>query len=89
MKYNLNMMQRLSMPLRYLLWATMPKDQRKSWHEVKKGMEPHEHKFTVPRPGGLLRCEHEGCNLCEDPNFDAMIEATRREVECIIARSRV
>lgn len=50
------------------MWASTEPDKRKTWHEVKKGMEKHEHKFTKPfteQGYKLLQCEHEGCNLCE------------------------
>ena len=68
MKYKLTLLQKLSLiPIR-LLWLLSDSTKRKTWHEVKKGMEKHEHKFTQPfTECGIkfLHCEYEGCNLCE------------------------
>lgn len=68
MKYNLTFWQRLELIPIWVMWLTTPVSERKSWHEVKKGMEKHEHKFTkvILKDGyGFLQCEHEGCNICE------------------------
>ena len=52
-----------------LTWLCYDPDKRKKWSDVISGMEPHEHNFTIPEKGGLLRCDHPGCNLCDDPEF--------------------
>lgn len=70
MKYELTRWQRIILPLIWILWATHDPTTRKTWHEVKKGMERHEHTFTIMRPDGLLKCSHEGCTLCHDPQWD-------------------
>lgn len=67
-KYNLTFWQKLELIPLKLMWLMSDKENRKSWHEVKKGMEPHEHKFTKPfteKGYKFMQCEHEGCNLCE------------------------
>lgn len=70
-KYNLTFWQKIQLiPLR-LIWLLFNKDKRKSWHEVKKGMEKHEHKFTIPftqYPYNYMQCEHEGCTVSEKIN---------------------
>lgn len=70
MKYNLTFRQKLSLPFTFLFWITTPKEKRKTWHEVKKGMEPHQHNFTIPilthLPYKFLQCDHIGCNECID-----------------------
>ena len=74
MKYNLTIWQRLELIPVWFMWATTDKDKRVSWHKLKKGSEKHEHKFTVPHTEyykgtgtayHFMKCEHEGCNLCE------------------------
>lgn len=40
-------------------------DKLKTWHQVKKGMEKHEHKFEYrfeDHGCHYLQCSHEGCN---------------------------
>jgi hypothetical protein len=68
MKYKLTFWQKLELIPIWVLWASKEPHERKTWHEVKKGMEKHEHKFTKPftqQGYKFLQCEHEGCNLCE------------------------
>lgn len=68
-KYNLTFWQRAGLPLLYIHWLMVPKNKRKSWHLVKKGMEPHKHNFTIPRKiNGYVfyQCDHEGCTLLTD-----------------------
>lgn len=68
MKYNLTFWQKLELIPIWFMWINTPDNERKSWHEVKKGMEKHEHKFTklfTKQGYNFLQCEHEGCNLCE------------------------
>jgi hypothetical protein len=68
-KYNLTFGQRCTLWITWLFWVTTPEDKRKTWHEVKNGMEPHEHKFTkrvIIQGFVLYKCEHEGCNLHDD-----------------------
>jgi hypothetical protein len=67
-KYNLTFWQRLELIPMRLFWLVHPPEDRKTWHEVKKGMEQHKHKFTKPiveQGYKFLQCEHEGCTLCE------------------------
>lgn len=63
MKYNLTFWQRLSLIPIWFIWIGYEPGRRKSWHEVKKGMEKHAHKFTQPTEDGYFSCEHEGCNI--------------------------
>lgn len=66
-KYNLTFGQRLLLPLLWLIWVTSDPDKRKTWHEVKKSMEPHVCRHTRPfyEHGYLwFNCDHEGCNVC-------------------------
>lgn len=68
MRYNLTFVQRLVLPLLWLYWKLSVMENKKSWHEVKKGLEKHEHKFTIPYKAGgykFLKCEHEGCYECD------------------------
>lgn len=77
-KYNLTFWQRLSLPLIWLFWITEPVWKVKTWHEVKKGMEKHKHRYTKPFYEGRFlfhACEHEGCNMFTDFDFDAESKA--------------
>jgi len=66
-KYNLRWYQYLTLPILFLYWLSFDEKERKSWHLVLKGIEPHEHKFTKPTEyKGIYECEHEGCKLCDD-----------------------
>ena len=68
MKYNLTFRQKLYLPMMWLAWFGADPDKRKTWHEVKKGMEKHECDFIVPFTEGgykYLKCGHEGCYTCE------------------------
>lgn len=70
MRYNLTVLQKLLLPIVWIMWVTTDSHKRKTWHLVKKGMEPHVHRFTIPIPKtSLMQCEHEGCNLCDDPTI--------------------
>jgi len=69
-KYNLTIWQRIGLIPLWILWFFNPSPDRKTWHKVKKGMEKHEHKFTIPysfksskHEYRFLQCEHEGCNF--------------------------
>jgi hypothetical protein len=67
-KYNLTFWQRVELIPIWFIWASRPIEERKTWHQVKKGMEKHKHNFTIPADEGgykFLQCDHEGCNLCE------------------------
>lgn len=71
MKYNLTLRQKLYLPILWVYWRFSTIKNKKSWHEVKKGMEHHEHKFTKPislQNTKFLQCEHEGCCLCKPIN---------------------
>lgn len=70
--YNLSKIQKFFMPLFWFLWITQPvwgdTSKRKTWHELKKGMEPHTHKFTREFiEGGFTwyGCEHTGCSFVQ------------------------
>lgn len=70
-KYNLTFSQRLLLIPVWFVWVQLPDKDRKTWHEVKKGMETHEHKYsilTIEEGRKYLKCNHEGCNLCEPVN---------------------
>lgn len=73
-KYNLTLWQWIDLYL--FIWPMWlfyieeddKKPKRKSWHEVKKGMEKHVHNYTVDEPKfykgkvyEFWRCDHEGC----------------------------
>jgi hypothetical protein len=81
-KYNLTFWQRFWLPVTWLTWKFLTSDnpadnawitvrKKKSWHEVKKGMEKHTCRYTVlvthPFERPLYGCEHEGCNRCCPP----------------------
>lgn len=84
-KYNLTFWQRFWLPVTWFTWKFLTSDnpadnawitvrKKKSWHEVKKGMEPHICRFTIPvKVDGftnlLYGCEHDGCNLCNPPEY--------------------
>jgi hypothetical protein len=68
MKYNLTFWQRVGLIPTWIMWVMTSKKDRKSWHEVKKGMEPHVCKFTIRylyKGEVWYRCEHEGCKFAE------------------------
>lgn len=68
MKYKLTFFQRQELIPVWFMWITTDKDKRVSWHNLLKGSENHEHKFTKPytqQGYKFLMCEHEGCNLYE------------------------
>lgn len=77
-KYNLTFWQRLELIPIWFLWyfhaaringTKEDMAKLKSWHEIKKGMEKHKHKFSIPffvKGYKFLRCEHEGCYVCDD-----------------------
>ena len=63
-KYNLTLLQWLQLPFFYLHWINTPKQIRKSWHMLLKGMEKHEHICSIQEysKGYTYKvCEHEGC----------------------------
>lgn len=67
-KYNLTIWQRIALPFLWFIWAGVPVEDRKTWHEVKKGMEKHEHKYTeffMYKGVPFYRCSHEGCTMCD------------------------
>lgn len=69
MKYNLTIWQQLTLPFVWAMWSLADPTKRKTWHEVKKGMEPHTCIFTKRfeiEGYVFFECEHEGCNLCSD-----------------------
>lgn len=68
MKYNHTIWQKIMLPLNWLLLKIAPIENKKSWHEYKKGIEKHEHKFTIPhieKGYKFKKCEHEGCYLMD------------------------
>jgi hypothetical protein len=69
MRYNLTFWQKLAMPFIYCLWKLYNSPTKKTWHEVKKSMETHRHRYTKPYKYGLLQCEHQGCYVCNDPEY--------------------
>lgn len=64
-KYNLTFWQKVELIPMRLMWLMADPEKRKTWHNVKKGLEKHEHKFTKPYMGEFLMCEHEGCTMCD------------------------
>lgn len=76
MKYNLTIWQWLEVPFLWITWYFhADKSKRKAtFHLVKKGLEKHEHKYTIHNPypykGKIFEfwdCEHEGCD-CTSPD---------------------
>lgn len=66
MKYKLTFWQRLQLIPIFYFWLIS--ENRKTWHEVKKGMEYHEHNFATPiweQGFRFWQCDHEGCTCCE------------------------
>lgn len=76
--YNLTNWQRIRLPFISLYWSSIDPKDRKTWHEVKKSMEPHTHVYTKQFKKGpvtFAMCEHEGCTLCDivsDDYFDSL-----------------
>lgn len=71
--YNLTLWQWFCLIPIWLLWLFHDSKKRMTFHEVMKGMEPHEHKYTKPffeHGYHFLQCEHEGCKLCEFDDAD-------------------
>ena len=69
-KYNLTKWQRVYIFFLAPLWfiVSMFYASSKSWHEVKSGMEKHNHKMNwiFFRDGQYyVRCSHDGCNKIE------------------------
>ena len=66
-KYKLSIWQYITLPLLWIYWFFAVVEKKKSWHEVKKGIEKHTCTYTVPfRESGykFYRCNHEGCYMC-------------------------
>lgn len=67
-QYNLTFFQRyFQLPIVWLFWIAEAEENRKTWHEVKKGMEKHEHIYTTKfnyKGYDFWQCEHEGCRMC-------------------------
>lgn len=71
-KYKLTIGQRVALIPLWIFWVLNPSKDRKSWHTVKKGMEVHDHKFTIPFKSegyNFLQCEHEGCNFVSSEEY--------------------
>lgn len=66
-KYNLTFWRKLYLIPLKIVWTSYPEEHRKSWHLVKKGLEKHQHKFTIQEPVDIeyMQCEHEGCTRVE------------------------
>ena len=65
--YNLSTLQRMKLIYLFPIWFFLPRNRKKTWHELKKGMEKHVHVFTEPTMHNgvpFWKCEHEGCNEC-------------------------
>ena len=63
--YRLSFKQKLYLIPLKLIWRIWPVQNKKSWHEVKKGMEKHQHICDIMfmRDGKkFLSCNHEGCS---------------------------
>lgn len=68
-KYNLTFWQWIELYLFIRpMWLAHDPEKRKTWHEVKKGMEKHIHNYTVYIPHeykgktyDFWQCNHEGC----------------------------
>ena len=70
--YHLTLMQKLYLIPLKLIWLIYPNKNKKTWHEVKKGMENHRHRYTLlfQREGKFyFLCEHEGCCDYVDANM--------------------
>ena len=59
------MFNKLSLSFLWIYWKFSWVKNKKTWKEVVKGLEKHEHKFTIPTGYGVMMCEHEGCYLCD------------------------
>lgn len=67
--YDLTFWQRVQLVLIWFYWIQSDSPTRKTWHEVKKGMEKHKHNYVVldvteynGRNYDYYNCDHEGCN---------------------------
>ena len=66
--YTLSTLQKLQLPFIWLYWKLSVMDNKKSWHELKKGLEKHTCKYTIPfqiKGYKFMKCEHEGCYTCD------------------------
>lgn len=75
-KYNLTFWQRLGLIPLWFFWVSSTSKTIKSWHEVKKGLETHDHKFTVPFSEGghdFLACNHEGCSVASSVEYQNQV----------------
>lgn len=65
--YNLTNWQWVKLIFLFPVWFVLPPSRKKTWHQLKKGMEKHVHVFTEPamhKGVPIWKCEHEGCNEC-------------------------
>lgn len=79
-KYNLTFWQRyFQLPIIWWFWVQLPENERKTWHNVKKGLETHICEFE--EVGGekwmhgncyttFHNCKHEGCNMVQPKLHD-------------------
>lgn len=75
MKYNLTFWQRVELFFIWPIWFLHTSPTRKTWHEVKKGMEKHKCNFVNEfyyKGSRFLACDHEGCNIVHDPYVDTL-----------------
>lgn len=76
MKYKLTFWQKLELIPLKIAWLLHDKNDRKSWHLVKKSMGKHDHNYTIPftvKGFKFLRCDHEGCTMCDTVEDDNII----------------
>jgi hypothetical protein len=67
-KYNLTFLQKIELFFLWFYWKITISDVKKSWHEVKKGMEKHTCNYTKSdkiRGYIVYVCDHEGCYKCD------------------------
>ncbi len=67
-KINLTFWQIIELIFVYLVWVTHESNTKKSWYEVKKGMEKHHHNFCNPvviDGHRFLKCDHIGCEFVD------------------------
>lgn len=61
--YNHTFWQKLTLPLMYCWWRLDKSPTKKTWHEFKKAIEKHTHRYTIDMKDGFYQCEHEGCTV--------------------------
>jgi len=64
-------LQRAVLFMYKFLWLSLPKNERRSWQEIKQGFKPHKHDFSIKYCSDGFWYAKCGCKGC-----DCTVEAT-------------